>query len=392
MLTKTALSALLLLGASLADAAPVKTQGDAAVANSTVDAEAVISELAADKTGANRRHAKRAVVSIPLVQSQGKYAAMMQAGTPAQTIPVIIDTGSSDLLLNGAVYDTAASSSLSDSGKDISFSFVSGAFDGSVATETINLGGNTVAKQTVGVINEPDLAPAGGILGLNFPNLAKASPRTFFSNLVSSGQLAANKFGLYLNRDPAGASELTLGGANSAHYSTSLTRNPVVEGMGDWAVQITGFLSSGGPSLVTQDTTAFIDSGNGFSVIPAAAAAAIYASIPGASSDGSFPMPVAGNDVMVDSYKFPCSNTVRPGYRFSGNARRAYQLQLEDFIVGRAEDGETCYGSIYGADVNLGTGNLALLGTDFLKSFYAVFNVEDPSYYNKPTISFAPSA
>lgn len=144
----------------------------------------------------------------------------VQIGTPAQTLNLDLDTGSSDLWVFSTELDfgdtrgqhlyNAAKSSTSKrvdgASWEISYADGSGAA-GDVNTDTVSIGPLTVGTQTVELANSlsEDFAAdydKDGILGLAFNPLNKASPnkaKTWWSNIKST--LKSQVFTANLNND-----------------------------------------------------------------------------------------------------------------------------------------------------------------------------------------------
>ncbi|GAA5861391.1 hypothetical protein JCM8547_006115 [Rhodosporidiobolus lusitaniae] len=431
MLTRLSMTALLLLAGSLVDASPIAISSSAptpagvsaeatlaarGLVKEVVDnAEEKLVELAARKVSCNRRAVKRSVVNIPLVKADEKYGAYLSIGTPAQLVPAIADTGSADLLVSNAFYSKTKSLTDVSNGTETSFSFLGADYEGEVVTDSVTIGGDGVSKQTFAVVEKASKTPSLLYWGLGPASAAKASlpssfalrPRidssllqltgasTFFQNLVQSGKIAANKFSLYLNRDGNGA-ELTLGGVNPDKYTGLVTKVPVVNPtfsvLKYWALALNTYAV--GDEVFQQPTTAIIDSGSDLTYIPKEAAAFIFQNIPGAELDPTpyGPYSFRGQEINADLYHYPCNTTVKPSYVF-GNSRRKLTVDPQDYYYeDHSELAGYCYARILGVDINVGGQQMALIGTDFLKSWYTTFDFDaDESYMasGKPSISFA---
>ncbi|GAA6034456.1 hypothetical protein JCM8097_002734 [Rhodosporidiobolus ruineniae] len=362
--------------------------------------EDIIEGCEAGVKATRRRSAqvKATTKSVPLSGDGTYFAATVSIGTPAQKLPLMVDTGSSDLWVLGntadgdGLFNYANSSTIVNSGKTVNLTYVTESVTGGIATDTISVGGLTVKNQAFGVVPSEQNFGVSGILGLAPADIAKISAPTFFSNLVSSGQLASPSFGLYLSRDASKASELTLGGENAAHYSGKQSIARVVPGFGRWVLQLDYYMVNG-TLAANLPTTAIIDSGSSTSFIPKKAAAAIFAKIPGAyldtSAEAETSVNLMGQTYTLDRYAYPCGTTSRPGYVFNGTYRRVLPVATEDLNLGYIDE-ETkkmCAATIIGVDIELGGKTMALLGTDFLKSYYTVFNfgtTDEPA-----TIKFA---
>ncbi|GAA5835717.1 hypothetical protein JCM11251_007405 [Rhodosporidiobolus azoricus] len=379
MLTKTTLSALVLLGASLADAAPV----------TKVDVEP---------------RAAGEVVSLPLLSFDGlSYGVQIDIGNPAQTLPLLVDTGSSDLVASDnctpgllfhshtfltlliVVYDASVTQ---DYNRRVTYNYVSGSYRGRLVNDVLSIGGLTAGKLWFGHADLP-AELNGGIFGMNFQQRAKVGKPTFLQALISAGQLAEPKFALRLGAPDANyvAGEITLGGAQSTGDVTTV---PVPEGINDWVLKIADY-AAGDAKVYSAATTASVDSASPVTYLPRKAAAAIYAGIPGARLDVTYDQNIGGQTFQVDSYAVPCDATVKPGFSFAGAEGKTLYIAPENFLMTQPDG--NCGGSIYGADHPYYDGSSgAILGVDFLKSQYSVFNFKDSAHGDKPTISFSATA
>ncbi|GAA5986883.1 hypothetical protein JCM11641_006580 [Rhodosporidiobolus odoratus] len=340
-----------------------------------------------------QRMAKKMKKSPATIALRGPtHAVALSIGTLAQKLPLLVDTGSSDLWFFGG-FDHSRSISANNTAEDIKLTYVTEAVTGTLASDTVSIGGLSVKKQYFGVVAGEGNDEMSGILGLSFPSLAKINQPTFFSNLLSSGQVTSPSFGLYLSRDMSASGELTLGGSTNNHCTGPKTAVPVVEGLGRWTLRVNDYAVDG-KTVLSLPTFAFIDSGSTTSYIPKAAAAAIYAQIPGAyldtSEEARTTISLNGVPYTLDRYVYPCNATARPGYVFAGGEERTFDVNPQDMSLAAIDATKTsCAGTIIGVDVNLGGATVGILGIDFLKSWYSVFNFGDET--TKPTITFAAS-
>ncbi|GAA5900322.1 hypothetical protein JCM6882_002306 [Rhodosporidiobolus microsporus] len=441
MLTNLALSSLLLLsaGSSLSSAAPValpslspRTPSFSAAADASLDATLLERDLTSRLEKYNERveeakerveaakervrekieaakerieekkkalEAKKGKKSSPVViplrnGPSSSVLADVSIGTPPQKLPLLVDTGSSDLWVMANVgapdtFNLVDSSTLAITGEEVDLTFVSQTELGQIGSDVVTIGDLSIPNQFfagVGGQGSPDF---GGVLGLSFQNLAKIDKPTFFSNLVSSGQIPEASFGLYLSRDASVSSELTLGGANSKHYSGAQTAIPTVNGVQDWAIELASY--SAGAKSVDIATVAMIDSGSTSSYIPKAAAAAIYSAIPGAyldkSPEAAYSITLNGETYDVERYVYPCDATVAPAYTFKASDRK-FEVSPKRMSLGFVDDEETlCASTIMGVDIKQNGATAALLGADFFQNYYTEFRFGDEK--TAPSLVFA---
>jgi hypothetical protein len=108
---------------------------------------------------------------------------------------------------------------------------VSGTFEGSLARDTVSVGGLSITNQDLAVMPSSSLAsssPFSGIIGLAFPSISRFGKPTFLQNLVSAGKLKNGLFSFYFSRNGTSGSELTLGGVDDKKHDGGFLRVPVV--------------------------------------------------------------------------------------------------------------------------------------------------------------------
>ncbi|GAA6027944.1 hypothetical protein JCM8097_001794 [Rhodosporidiobolus ruineniae] len=403
MLMHSSLAALLALGASLAVASPINLEVRTPSIPTNIDGSVNHIELdtliqsSLDKAFAGGKPlSKRAAAAANVALTEEAagtqdiyYLATASIGTPAQSIPAIVDTGSYDLLVKqytpakGKPFNSAASSTFVNTGTQVGGGFVTGGtFVADKTRDTVSVGGLAVAGQYfASTASDDDYS----VFGFGFPALSNIHELNWFDSLVAAGKVAANKFSLHLARigsDAAGGvSELTLGGANKARYTGAATRLPRAKfsfpGQDRWMVSLDSYVSGNG-TKINSPTFAIIDSGAPYSYIPRAAATAFFQSIPGSSIFRSSAASVAGSTYTVDMWQFPCSASSEPGYVFTAAPGKTFAINHNDLSLGEIANG-MCLGSTFGVDVALAGQQMAILGVDFLKGWYATFDFTDDS-------------
>jgi hypothetical protein len=204
------------------------------------------------KYGAKRdvhgRYSRRGV-TLADHNSDASYSASVSIGTPSQQFDLAIDTGSSDLWVADTscssssracssltVFQTGSSSSLKNSSTTFRIAYGSGSASGTLATDTVALGGYSVVAQTIALVDEMSAAlissPMSGIMGFGFQPLSVSNAMPWWQSLASSSGWSQPLFGVYLQRFrdvPSAASTeaqggvLTLGGTDSSLYSGSIS-------------------------------------------------------------------------------------------------------------------------------------------------------------------------
>jgi cathepsin D len=121
-----------------------------------------------------------------------------------------------------------------------------------------------------------------GLAGFAFESISEYPAPPVFQTLVQSGQLKEAVFGVKLS-GIAGASELYIGGTNSALYQqATLTYTPVTDA-GYWEVKLDEISRAGIP-VGEPRATSIIDTGTTLIVTDADTAASYFAGIPGVTS------------------------------------------------------------------------------------------------------------
>ncbi|PPQ90543.1 hypothetical protein CVT25_015857 [Psilocybe cyanescens] len=351
------------------------------------------------------RQKKRASsVGIPVVNQDddSSYFGSITIGTPPQSFNVILDTGSSDLWVpvspclqcdqNSArcrrcdssmpLFQSSNSSSFQASNSlnpDVEIQYGSGAVSGSLASDSVTMGGFTIPSQTFLTVTKltTDLldGTVSGIMGLAFSAIANTHATPFWQAVSNAGQLSSPELSFWLTRaDPNSQSTdnpggiFTFGGTNSSLFTGDVDFNnmPTVTVNGK-SVSITG-----GDSAVSA-----IDTGTTLIGGPTADVAAIWAAVPGSSPSLDNP----------GFFGFPCTTDVTVTMSFGG---KAWPISTQDMNTGPATRGSsTCLGAIFdlsmGTNIPAGSGNPNwVIGDTFLKNVYTVFRASSP-----PAVGFA---
>ncbi|KAL8287594.1 hypothetical protein RQP46_003452 [Phenoliferia psychrophenolica] len=301
-------------------------------------------------------------------QSDAEYYGMINIGTPAQSMAVDFDTGSSDASPRPSPRPPeSTSSTYSSAGTAFAIVYGSGTVSGKVASETVSVANLTVVGQGFADITTCSAqfqgSSAGGILGLAFPALARSGKMPFVSNLVAQNALDTNLFGFFLSRGGASGSTLTIGALDATHYTGTIQYTPVTQ-QTYWKVAAA---SSVGGQAVGSSYPAAIDTGTTLIYIPQSAATAVYAAIPGAVMSAAYSS--SGSDV----YTYPCNYAGPIAFTFAG-LNSTFAVDPRDFNLGYASTiSQTCVGGIIGSSFSDGQ-PLAIIGDEFLKSWYSVYS------------------
>lgn len=234
-------------------------------------------------------------------------------GTPAQSLRLHIDTGSSDLWVNVAdssycsskqapcayagTYAPNSSSTYEYVNGDFNITYVDGSGSaGDYATDTVRLGGATLDSQQFGIGYTS--SSAEGIIGIGYAaneaSVATTNGGTYANvpvNMVSSGLINSNAYSLWLNDLEASTGSILFGGVNSGKYTGTLETLPIIQEEGVYAefiialtaVGLNGVQGSLGSNLASP---ALLDSGSSLMYLPNAVTQSIYNAV-GAEYDSS---------------------------------------------------------------------------------------------------------
>jgi len=238
---------------------------------------------------------KRAgTVQETLDNEETLYYANLTLGTPAQSLRLHIDTGSSDLWVNtassrlcesqtnpceGGTYDSSASSTYQLVNTDFNISYVDGSgATGDYVTDTLTFGGQTIKSFQFGIGESS--SSAQGVLGIGYAvnevqvNRAGGNP---YPNLpvalVDNGLIASNAYSLWLNDLDASTGTILFGGVNAAKYRGDLATVPVLQSYGGYyelTIALTGLTIAGTnlDSSSSLPSVALLDSGSTLMYLP----------------------------------------------------------------------------------------------------------------------------
>ncbi|KAJ3785708.1 aspartic peptidase domain-containing protein, partial [Lentinula aff. detonsa] len=296
------------------------------------------------------------------------YYGDLAIGTPGQGLTFDIDTGSADLWVPSPWcstctknhYDGSQSSTYVDKGRRFAVSYGSGTVYGTTASDTVAIAGTAVQNQTFGVVyrESEDFQeyPNDGILGMAFGTIAQSRGLTVFETMMKQGKLKWPCFSVHLARSQETGSEMCWGCYDPTKATGPISWFPVSH-RAYWSIPMSAFDVAG--QRTTFDEA--IDTGTTFCYFPASIAADIYA-------QASF-------------YTYPCASKVDLRFVFGDVA---FLLHPDDFNL--AINYSECMGGIFAMDATEWPSNLAIIGDEFLKSWYSVYDYSDGG-----RVGFAPS-
>ncbi|BGP23648.1 peptidase A1 family protein [Rhodotorula toruloides] len=365
---------------------------------------------------ASSHHQRSNTVPITNVIKNGlnrlqTFAGPLKVGTPAQQLPVLFDTGSSDLVLLSACLDGCpngyfkpdASSSFVNTTTETAAAYAGGAvLYGSAAYETVQIGDTTVRGQRFLAGTDGELTGttnAAGVMGLApivNPYAGVGGDTNWLQAAVAAGSLPANEFSLYFGRAAGAVSELVLGGIDSAHYQGEVVSMPnAPKGAFTWGASVAGTVVDG-QQVDSREMIAVVDSGTEVNYVPRRVAAQIYLQLNGTLQNTAQQV-VMGAVYDVDFYTFPCNSSLPVGFSFTeASSTEPMYMKPQDvawYMYSRlpSKSKGTCEGAFVGVDINYPFTETpaALLGLPWLKSFTSVYSFGADG--KSPAVSFATS-
>ncbi|KAG6188518.1 hypothetical protein E4U22_000498 [Claviceps purpurea] len=320
------------------------------------------------------------VAAHPTHGADSEYAVMVRIGSPPQSIPMNLDTGSADfwvlstdtdqkMLKGQALYRPASSSSsrrLVGEKWNIKYGDGSSA-SGILYLDTVQIGGTRVLKMG---IESPytvsnDIANdkfVSGILGLanSAANTVRPVPQGTYLDHIH-GQLAQPILTANLRRGAPG--NYNFGFINRGEYTGNIQYTPVDQHHPLWKISASGYRVGSKQSQLKID--AIVDTGTSLALLPQRVVDELYSQI-----QGSFRHPKLG--MMV----FPCKSKLPDFFLSIG----PYNGRLPGEYINYAPiDHENCYGGI---QTSAGL-PFSVLGDVFLKAQFVVFD------YGHQTVGFA---
>lgn len=317
-----------------------------------------------------------------------QYYGPVSIGTPEQNFKVVYDTGSSNTWVPGKdcsvhksdKYDHTKSTTYIANGSSFSILYGSGAVQGVIDADNVSIGGLVATAHLFAeTTKEPgitwDAGRFDGILGFGWPAIAVNGIPPFFNTLVAQGKLDAPVFSFYFGKTsgalPRTGGELTLGGADPAHFEGGELSYVPVSKKGYW--QVTAANMTVGADTVKKDAfEVVLDTGTSLLALPLLEAIKINSKLGclniGIECEFIKPNPNDPSTTCPDPATLPALTVTLGG--------KAYELSGDDLLVKITTGGQTvCLSGIMGFPGPLPGGIGAILGDVFLKKFYASFDV-----------------
>jgi len=314
---------------------------------------------------------------VPLQDFQdAQYWGQVKIGTPAKTFQVLFDTGSSNLWVpskdcsncksSAAKYDPSESSSYKQNGTAFKIQYGTGAMNGVVVHDVVEIGSLSAEVDFAVATNEPGetfkMSKFDGILGLGWPSIAVDGITPVMQAMQAQGQLDAFEFGFYLQKQAnKDTGKLTIGGYDQ-NMAPNMQFVPLKK-ENYWLVNMDN-LSFGGTKSTTI-VNAIVDSGTSLIVGPPDDVKAI-AAIEGAT------------EVMNGEYSVSCSSTMKDMVVTLGSGSSAVTLTVKGddlrIKVCRFKIICECLLGIAGMDIGQ---PLWILGDVLMRDYYTLFDIKN---------------
>ncbi|KFY27920.1 hypothetical protein V493_03210, partial [Pseudogymnoascus sp. VKM F-4281 (FW-2241)] len=325
------------------------------------------------------------------------YTTSVYVGSKNKPLRMLVDSGAASTWIMGStctkpackIHDTfgpADSDTYKASTKTFLLQYGTGKVSGTYIEDTLGLAGFSLPVNfgvADDVSDDFNNYPMDGILGLS--RVPNAEVPGFASALVDKKLLDKNIFSVNIYRasDLANNGEITFGGVDASKYTGDITYTDTTSPGGSWVIPVdkAGF---NGEDSGLKGKVAIIDTGTTYCFMPPADAKSFYSNVPGArvSEDGG-------------SYAVPCTTSISAEFTFSG---AKYSIPSKDWVGGKVGGVSTetmCTSNIYSRKAT--EDGSWLLGDTFLKSVYAVFDLDKsriglaskPAVVTPPTSSIA---
>ncbi|KAF3022433.1 hypothetical protein E8E14_007531 [Neopestalotiopsis sp. 37M] len=229
------------------------------------------------------------------LRRRGSVAASLEneVGTPAQSLRLHLDTGSSDLWVNtpssslclgkskpcsyAGTYSANSSSSYEYVGSWFNISYVDGSgASGDYVTDTITIGSTTVDALQFGIGYTS--SSAQGILGVGYPvnevqvgRAKKDSYDNLPAKMASDGTINSNAYSLWLNDLDASTGSILFGGVDTEQYTGTLETLPIQASSGvysEFLITLTSVVLDNVTIAEDQALAVLLDSGSSLTYLP----------------------------------------------------------------------------------------------------------------------------
>ncbi|KAH6654498.1 aspartic-type endopeptidase [Truncatella angustata] len=236
---------------------------------------------------------RRGSVDASLDNEETLYFVNATIGTPAQSLRLHLDTGSSDLWVNtpasslcmgkskpcsyAGTYSANSSSTYEYIGSYFNISYVDGSgASGDYVSDSVTIGGTTVDNLQFGIGYKS--SSAQGILGVGYPvnevQVGRANKDAYDNlpaKMASDGTIASNAYSLWLNDLDASTGSILFGGVDTAQYTGSLETLPIQASGGvysEFLITLTSVVLDNVTIASDQALAVLLDSGSSLTYLP----------------------------------------------------------------------------------------------------------------------------
>ncbi|KAI1761724.1 acid protease [Hypoxylon sp. FL1150] len=338
---------------------------------------------------------RRDTSRVDLDNEETLYFVNATLGTPAQSVRLHLDTGSSDLWVNtgdstlcsqaskpcsfAGTYTANSSSTYEYVGSWFNISYVDGSgATGDYVTDTITIGNSTLDGFQFGVGYTS--TSEQGILGIGYSTNEVQVGRAgldAYENLpmkmVSSGEIARNAYSLWLNDLDANTGSILFGGVDTAQYTGSLQTLPIQSNDGvfsEFLITLTSLSLANTTIADDQALAVLLDSGSSLTYLPDSMVEGIYDEVDAQydSSEGAAYVPCS-----------LASQTPTLDFNFSGVKISVEMNELVLDLVTAGGQRPTFSNGVTACLFGIspaGSGT-NVLGDTFLRSAYVVFDLDN---------------
>lgn len=302
------------------------------------------------------------------------YFSTIQFGSSKKPIYMLLDSGAANTWLMGSdcpsgpckthnTFGKADSKTLQVSDKTWDVTYGTGHVAGDVATDMIAFAGFTLDNFGFGIAsnvsNELNSYVMDGILGLGRAKSNEMGTQTVMEMLEDKKLLKSNVLGVHLQRnaDKVHDGVVTFGDVDNQYFQGDLSFTKTTSDDGLWEIPADSAGFAGKKASLPTGTTAIVDTGTSYILMPPSDAAALHALIPGSKQSG-------------ETYSVPCDTRSPVQFTFSGVT---YDVSPEDYVTAPDSNGN-CQSNVVGHQP-FGP-HTWLLGDVFLKNVYTVFDFD----------------
>ena len=323
---------------------------------------------------------KRQAIPVTLNNEHVSYAADITIGSNKQKFNVIVDTGSSDLWVPDAsvtcdkprpgqsadfckgkgIYTPKSSTTSQNLGSPFYIGYGDGSSSqGTLYKDTVGFGGASITKQVFADITKTSIPQ--GILGIGYKtNEAAGDYDNVPVTLKNQGVIAKNAYSLYLNSPNAATGQIIFGGVDKAKYSGSLIAVPVTS---DRELRITlNSLKAVGKNI-NGNIDVLLDSGTTITYLQQDVAQDII---------DAFQTELKLDGQGHTFYVTDCQTSGTVDFNFDNNAK--ISVPASEFTAPLSYANGQPYPK---CQLLLGISDANILGDNFLRSAYLVYDLDD---------------